>query len=70
MNCDKLLGLIKEKGDTQESLAKAIGLSRTRLSAKIHQKAAFTHPEIIAIKRHYNLSTAQIDEIFFSDIVS
>ena len=70
MNSDKLLGVIKEKGDTQEDLAKAIGLSRTRLSAKIHKKAAFTQPEILAIKRHYQLTKEQIDDIFFADYVS
>ena len=44
MNKDKLLAAIKEFGERQEDLADAIGLSRTRLSAKIHGRnnASFT----------------------------
>lgn len=70
MNSDKLLGIIKENGETQEILANVIGLSRTRLSAKLHNRASFTHPEILAIKKHYQLTKDQIDEIFFADYVS
>lgn len=68
MNKDKLLAIIKEHGDTQEELASAIGLSRTRLSAKIHSRdnASFTQPEIKAIKNRYNLSEADLNIIFFS----
>lgn len=68
MNANKLLGLIKENGDTQGSLARAIGLSRTRLSAKIHERdnASFTQPEIAAIKRRYSLNDTQLNEIFFN----
>ncbi len=68
MNKDKLLAIIKEYGETQGDLAETIGLSRTRLSAKIHSKqnAVFTQPEIAEIKRHYHLSNNQVNEIFFT----
>ena len=72
MNVDKFLGIIKAFGDRQEDLANAIGLSRTRLSAKIHSRnnASFTQPEIAAIKRRYGLTSEQVDDIFFNSSVS
>ncbi len=72
MNVGKLLGIIKENGDTQTTLANKIGLTRGRLNAKIHQRnnASFTQPEILAIKNRYLLSSEQIDEIFFTQQVS
>lgn len=68
MNPDKLLAVIKENRDSQSDLAAAIGLSRTRLSAKIHGRnnASFTQPELVAIKKRYSLSDSQIAEIFFN----
>lgn len=68
MNVSKLLAVMKENHDRQEDLAEAIGLSRTRLSAKIHGRnnAAFTQPEILAIKKRYSLSDNQLNEIFFN----
>ena len=72
MNGQKLLGVIREHNDTQEHLAAAIGLSRTRLSAKIHERdgAVFTQPEIKAIKKRYNLDDDNLNAIFFADNVS
>lgn len=68
MNVDKLLAVIKEHRDNQADLAAAIGLSRTRLSAKIHSRnnASFTQPELVAIKKRYSLSDTQVAEIFFN----
>ena len=68
MNKDKLLAAIKAFGERQEDLAEAIGLSRTRLSAKIHGRnnASFTQPEIAAIKKRYSLSDMEVNEIFFN----
>lgn len=68
MNKDKLLAAIKAFGERQEDLAEAIGLSRTRLSAKIHSRnnASFTQPEIAAIKKRYSLSDVEVNEIFFN----
>lgn len=70
MNFKKLTNVIREKGDTQQSLAEAIGLSRVRLNAKINGRASFTQPEICAIKKRYDLSCSEIDEIFFTCAVS
>lgn len=72
MNVNKLLGVIKENGDTQESLAYAIGISRRRLSAKIHNRdgAVFTQPEMMAIKNRYHLDDSIFNAIFFADCVA
>lgn len=72
MDVNKLLSVIKAHGDRQEDLANAIGLSRTRLSAKIHSKgnASFNQPEIAAIKKRYSLTSEQVDAIFFNINVS
>lgn len=68
MNVNKFLALLKENGDRQEDLAIAIGISRTCLSSKIHNRknASFTQPEILAIKKRYNLTGTQVNEIFFN----
>ncbi len=72
MDKNKLLGIMKTNGDRQEDLANAIGISRITLSAKLHNRnaATFTQPEILAIKRRYNLDCEDIDAIFFTSAVS
>ena len=45
MNKNKLESFMKLNGDTQETLATAIGISRTQLNAKINERnAMFTQP--------------------------
>jgi len=55
-------------GDTNATLAKAIGLSAQRLSAKINETngAEFTQSEIQKIKERYSLTLQEADEIFFN----
>ena len=55
-------------GDTNASLAKAVGLSAQRLSAKINETkgAEFTQGEIQSIKERYNLTNDEVDNIFFA----
>jgi len=67
MNKNKLVSKMKLYGDTQEMLADAIGISVQRLNAKINQTggAEFTMSEIRAIKIRYNLTSEEVDEIFF-----
>lgn len=69
MNKNKLVSKMKLYGDTQESLAEAIGISVQRLNAKINQTggAEFTMSEIRAIKIRYNLTSEEVDEIFFCE---
>ena len=68
MKTSLLLSIVKMHGDTQEDLAVAIGISRTRLSAKLHERngASFTQPEIAAIKKRYSMSDETLNEVFFS----
>lgn len=67
MNKNKFVSVMKLHGDTQESLAEAIGLSVQRMNAKINSTggAEFTMSEIRAIKIRYDLKSEEIDDIFF-----
>ena len=69
MNKNKFVSVMKLHGDTQESLAEAIGLSVQRMNAKINSTggAEFTMSEIRAIKIRYDLKSEEIDDIFFCD---
>lgn len=68
MNKNELLSVLAKFGDTQADLARAIGISRTRLSAKINERdnASFTQPVIATIKQRYQLTSGEIDRIFFN----
>lgn len=68
-NKNKFVSVMKLHGDTQESLAEAIGLSVQRMNAKINSTggAEFTMSEIRAIKIRYGLKSEEIDDIFFCD---
>jgi len=72
MNIYKLKSIMILHGDTGNTLAKALGISPQRFSAKINERngAEFTQGEIMAIKERYNLSADDIDDIFFSKKVS
>ncbi len=72
MNKQKLVGIMHGNGDTQEILAKAIGISVQRFNAKINEtnNAEFTQGEIQRIKERYDLTAEDIDEIFFARLVS
>ena len=72
MNKQKLVGIMHGNGDTQEILAKAIGISVQRFNAKINEtnNAEFTQGDIQRIKERYDLTAEDIDEIFFARLVS
>ena len=66
MNKALLRAEMIKHGDTQETLATAMGISLSRLNAKINsENAEFRQTEIIFIKDRYNLSAADVDSIFF-----
>lgn len=54
-------------GDTNETLAAALGISPQRLSAKINAKdgAEFVQREIKAIRDRYHLTDEEVALIFF-----
>lgn len=68
MNINLFKSKMKLYGDTNSTLAKAIGISQQRLSAKINETsgAEFTQSEIEKIKIRYELTPEEIDNIFFA----
>lgn len=72
MNKKLLRSKIALYGDTQQTLADAIGISVQRLNAKINGTggAVFTQTEIEKIKERYNLTPEEVTEIFFTARVS
>ncbi len=69
MNKNKLLAVIAEHGETQKTLAEALGITRVTLCKKNREKnkSVFTQPEISAIKRRYKLSAEAVSAIFFAE---
>lgn len=71
MDSQKLKGLIVTFDGNQENLAKAMGLSLSRLNAKINETGAeFTKTEIEFIRDRYKMSRKQVMDIFFTNPVS
>lgn len=56
-----------EHGDTQSDLSEALGVSLSRLNAKLngYKGAQFTMSEMGAIRERYNLSSEEFDLIFY-----
>ena len=69
---NELISVMKKHGDRQEDLAKYIGISLSRFSAKLNGKhgAEFTQGEIAKITEKYNLIAEEIALIFFGHDVS
>ena len=67
MNKNALRALLAQHGDTYESLGKVIGCTTATVSDKVNERTGngFTQPEMLAIKKHYNLTPDDIDKIFF-----
>lgn len=72
MNKAFLESVMKLHSDTQADLAEYLGISLSRLNAKINEYrgAQFFQTEIAAIKKRYTLSEEQVDSIFFGEEVS
>ena len=58
--------------ETQDVLAGAMGISTSRLNAKINENggAEFWQSEIMFIRAHYGLSADEVNQIFFAEKVS
>ena len=65
-NHSKLLGRIRECGFTQEDLAKAIGMSRATLSAKLNNQSYFSSKAMYLICEVLNIPLEEIGEYFFA----
>ena len=59
---------MKKHGDRNEDLAKYIGISPQRFSAKLNETngAEFTQSEIQKVKERYNLTSEEVNVIFFT----
>lgn len=68
-NYNKLRGRIKEKFNTQESFAKAIGMSQIALSQRLNNSTKFTQDEIIKACRLLDINDSDISTYFFTRIV-
>ena len=68
INVQLLKDIIEKHDHTQAALAKALGLSPSRLSAKINEhNTEFTLGEILFIRDRYHLTNTQLVEIFFAE---
>ncbi len=71
MKSQDLKGIIKAKDGSQSVLANAMGISLSRLNAKINETGAeFTQSEIAFIRDRYRLTKGQVTDIFFDQEVS
>ena len=61
----KLLGRIKEKGFTQKSLSKAVGISETSLNFSLGNKRTFKQDEILSLCSILEIPIQSVDDYFF-----
>lgn len=66
MNKSMLRAVMIKNGDTQQTLAKFLGMALSTLNAKLNSKTEFTQTEIAAIKNRYNLTGEELSKIFFN----
>ena len=67
MNKDLLRSVMVLHGDTNRSLAAFLGISEQSVSNKINENGTeFRQGEIARIKERYNLTSEQVDLIFFT----
>lgn len=64
-----LQGKMREKSYTLQSLAKAIGISRTTLFNKTHNNIEFTVSEVQKIADCLELADEEVQLIFFNRLV-
>lgn len=64
-NYSKLLGRMKERGVTQEQLAKEIGKNEATLNMKLNNKFQFKADEMDAICKALDIPNIEMGEYFF-----
>lgn len=62
----ELLGKIKARGFTQETLAKHIGIAESSMCLKLNNKANFRNNEIFLICEALNIKNSEIGFYFFT----
>lgn len=70
MNKNMFVSKMKLFGDTQQILADAMGMSLSRLNAKINEinGAQFTKSEIAFFRNRWKLTPEEVDQIFFASL--
>ena len=67
MKKEQLRSIMVLHGDTNKDLADYLGISEQSVSNKINENGTeFKQGEIARIKTKYNLSSEQIDNLFFA----
>ena len=68
VNKNLFVSKMKLFGDTQEILAEALGISLSRLNAKINETggAEFKQSEITFFRNRWHLTPEEVDQIFFA----
>ena len=61
----KLLGRMRERGFTQEALAKDIGINKSTLNAKLKGRSPFSAIEIDIICKVLDIPNAEVGVYFF-----
>lgn len=67
MNGSKLKGIRVEKGKTQKDMAELIGKSLVTYSKKERGEVDFSNDEMNAIAKALDLTSNQVNAIFFDD---
>ena len=68
MKKEMLRSIMVLHGDTNKDLADYLGISEQSVSNKINESGTeFKQGEIARIKARYNLSSDQVDRIFFAE---
>lgn len=71
MDKNYLESVMKRHGDTGSTLAVYLGMARSTFSMKINENGSeFTQKEIAKIKKKYQLSADEVNDIFFAEKVS
>ena len=72
MDKNLLRAYMAEHGDTQAQLAEAMGISLSRLNAKINgtRGAEFSQSEIQFIANRYQMKAKEVSAVFFAGKVS
>ena len=62
----RLIGRMREKGYTQEKMARALGISETSLNHRLNNRLSFRQDEIASASNILSIPMQQIEEYFFA----
>lgn len=63
---NKLLGRMTEKGFTQKTMAKELGITENSFTNKLKGRSNFTQLEIVSMSEKLGISNSQIGAYFFT----